>query len=278
MKKAKKEIIIFLSLLIIFSGISYLLISQSEDPNVYDGPVTLLLVYCPLLAAIITKLITDRNIRKLGWKLGEVKYLLLSLAIPVIYGIVVYGFAWVTKIGVVRDHFKIGLGSGLPVSLDFLIFCIFGLLTRAIGAFGEEVGWRGFLTPRLYKLTNMTTASVIIGLIWVIWHIPLILMTNYGGGFSAFKLLIFTTGLVSISFVLTWLRIRSGSLWIGVFMHASNNFFIQNVFDQIFTEEGGKSYFLTEMGIGICICAIVLAFVFWKLRNKLPQPENYSID
>lgn len=278
MEKTKKEILLFLGLLIIFSGLSYIPIWRSTDPNVYNGPVTLLLVYCPFLAAIITKLISDRNIRKLGWKPGKLKYLLLSLAIPVIYGIVVYGFAWVTKIGVVRDHIKIGLGSGLPVSLDFLIFCILGLLTRAIGAFGEEVGWRGFLTPRLYKLTNMTTASIIIGLIWVIWHIPLLIMTSYGGAFSVYKLIIFTIGLVSISFALTWLRIRSGSLWIGVFMHSSNNFFIQNVFDQIFTEKGGTSFFLTETGIGMSISAIVLAYIFWKLRNKLPQPEIYSID
>ena len=183
-----------------------------------------------------------------------------------------------TKIGTVKEQFKIGLGSNLPISVDFLLFCIIGLLLRAIGSFGEEVGWRGFLTPRLYKLTNMTTTSFVIGAIWIIWHIPLMIMTNYGGGFSIFKIVISTISLVSISFMLTWLRIKSGSLWVGLFYHASHNFFIQNVFDQFLIEKGGKSYFLTEMGLGLCVFSIVIAVIFWKLRNKLPQPGDYSID
>ena len=277
MEKTKKEILIFLILLVIFSGFSYLLIYKSTGSDVEDSPVTLLLVYCPFFAAVITRLITERNIKKIGWKFGKSKYLLFSLAVPIIFGIVVYGFAWITNIGIVKGPIKIGIGSGLPKSLDLIIFCIIGLITRSIGAFGEEVGWRGFLTPRLYKLTNMRTTSIVIGIIWLVWHIPLMLMTNYAGGFSILKIVISTFSLVSISFMMTWLRIKSGSLWIGVFYHASHNFFIQNVFDQILTEKGNTSYFLTETGLGLCITSIIIAFVFWRMRNKLPQPEEYKI-
>lgn len=277
MNKTKREILIFLILLLVLSGISYILISQSEAPNVEDSAIALLLVYCPFLAAILTRLITERNISKLGWKFGKVKYLSIALLMPIIYGTVVYGFAWLTNIGIINEEFKIGLGSDLPKGIDLFLFFTLGLLARAIGAFGEEVGWRGFLTPRLYKLFGFKATSILVGLIWIIWHIPLMIMTDYGGELSLPKITLFTIGLISISYMLTWLRIKSGSLWIGVFCHASHNFFIQNVFDQLILENGDKNFFLTEMGLGICITSIIIAFVFWKLRSKLPKPEKYIV-
>ena len=277
MERNKKEILIFFTLLLIFTGIGYILIYQSEDPNVEDSLLTLLLVYSPFFAAILTRLISEGNIKALGWKFGKGKYLFISLLIPIIAGIIVYGFAWISQIGVFNENSNIGLGSDLPKSLDFLIFCILGLFARTIGAFGEEVGWRGFLTPRLYKLTNFTTTSIIIGVIWFIWHIPLLMMTNYGGDISMLKFTFGAISLISISFMLTWMRIKSGSLWIGVFYHASHNFFIQNVFDQVLIEKGDKNFFLTEMGIGLCITSIVIGVIFWKLRNKLPKPEKYLV-
>ena len=277
MEKTKKEIFIFFVLLLIFSGLSYVLIFKSNAPKPEDSSAALLLVYSPFLAAIATRLIYERNIKKLGWKIGKAKYLVISLIIPICYGIVVYGFAWLTKIGIVRENIQI-MGTDSPKGIALIVLCIIGILIRAIGAFGEEVGWRGFLTPRLYKLTNLTTTSFIIGIVWTLWHLPLMIMTDYGDGFSILKLLFSVISLISISFMLTWLRIKSGSLWIGLFYHASHNFFIQDFFDKIFVEKGQTNYFLTEMGIGLCLCSIIIAFVFWKLRNKLQQPEIYSIN
>ena len=170
------------------------------------------------------------------------------------------------------------MGTNSPNGLAMVVLCIVGVAARSIGAFGEEVGWRGFLTPRLYKLTNFTTTSIIIGIIWTIWHLPLMLMTNYGGGFTILKLLFSVISLISISFMLTWLRIKSGSLLVGLFYHASHNFFIQGFFDQVLTEKGGNSFFLTEMGIGLCLCSVIIAFIFWKLRNRLTQSDNYIIN
>ena len=100
MRKTKKEIFIFFVLLIIFSGLSYVLISVSNVPKAEDSSAALLLVYSPFLAALITRLITDRNIKKLG----KVKYLFLAIFIPITYGIIIYGFAWLTKIGVINEH------------------------------------------------------------------------------------------------------------------------------------------------------------------------------
>ena len=250
MNNIKKEIAIFLGLLLTLSVLVYAIMYQSTADNVEDSFIAILLVYCPFLAAILTRLITERNIRKLGWEFGKGKYLIIALLIPILYGTVVYSFAWLTNIGIVNKDFKIGLGSDLPQSIDLFLFFLIGLLVRAIGSFGEEVGWRGFLTPRLYKLTNLKTTSLIVGGIWLVWHIPLMIMTNYGGEFSILKIAVFAIGLMAISYMLTWLRIKSGSLWIGVFCHASHNFFIQNIFDEILVENTSNPIFLTELVLG----------------------------
>jgi uncharacterized protein len=277
MEKTKKEIIVFFVLLLIFSGLSYLLIFKSNVPKPEDSSATFALVYSPFLAAIIVRLIFDGNIKKLGWKFGKIKYLFIALLVPISYGIVIYGIAWLTKVGEIKEQIRI-MRTVSPTGMELIILCVLGILIRSIGAFGEEVGWRGFLTPRLYKLTNLTTTSIIIGIIWTLWHLPLMLMTGYGNDFTIQKLLFSTISLISISFMLTWLRIKSGSLWVGVFYHASHNFFIQGFFDQILVETGQNKYFLTEMGLGLCIISVIIAFIFWKIRNKLQQPEFYNID
>ncbi len=277
MEKIKREIGVFFILLFIFSGISYFLISKSETAKAEDSIAALLLVYSPFLAAIITRLIIDRNIKKLGWKFGKAKYLLLAFIIPIIYGIIIYGFAWLTKIGSVNEQITI-MGTDSPTGFALIVLCLIGLIARSIGAFGEEVGWRGFLTPRLYKLSILTATSIIIGLVWTIWHLPLMILTNYGGDFSILKVLLSCISLISLSFMLTWLRIKSGSLWVGVIYHTSHNFLIQGFFDQILAEKSSTVNFLGEMGAGVSICSIVIAIVFWRLRKKLPQPESYSIN
>ena len=80
-----------------------MLIFKSNVPKPEDSWAALLLVYSPFLAAIATRLISERNIKKSGWKIGHGKYLLISLLIPISYGVAIYGFAWLTKLGEVKN-------------------------------------------------------------------------------------------------------------------------------------------------------------------------------
>jgi len=276
MKKVKNELIVFFTLLIIFSGLSYFLIFISKAPKPEDSSSALALVYSPFFAAIVTRLIFDRNIKQLGWKFGHIKYLGIALMIPIIYGTVIYGISWLINVGEVKEQIYI-LGTTSPKGAQVILLCVIGVLVRSIGAFGEEVGWRGFLTPRLYRITNFTATSIIIGAVWTLWHLPLMIMTDYGNEFSILKLLISAVTLISISFMLTWLRIKSGSLWVGLFYHASHNFFIQDFFDQIFVEIGQNKFVLTEMGLGLCLTSIIIGIIFWNLRKKLEKPDYYNI-
>jgi membrane protease YdiL (CAAX protease family) len=113
--------------------------------------------------------------------------------------------AWVT--------FWAGLGNAFTAAI----------LLNSIFTFGEEFGWRGYLLPRLAPLGGVT-AAVVVGVVWGLWHAPIILLDGYNfpgypiPGVAA--MILFT---VPLSIILAWLRLESRSVWPGVLLHAAIN-------------------------------------------------------
>jgi hypothetical protein len=67
------------------------------------------------------------------------------------------------------------------------------------------------------------------------------------------------------------MRLKSGSLWTGVLLHASHNLFIQSFFDPLTTNTGRTPYITSEFGAGLAVVSLVFAIYFWTRRNELPQ-------
>lgn len=87
---------------------------------------------------------------------------------------------------------------------------------------GEELGWRGYALPRLARLLGLGTASVLLGAIWALWHLPLFFMPGSGSDGQSFPIyLLFVT---AVSVAMAWLYWRTGgSLLLVMLMHASVN-------------------------------------------------------
>jgi hypothetical protein len=75
--------------------------------------------------------------------------------------------------------------------------------------------------------------------------------------------------MTAVSFVFTWLRLRSGSLWTGVWMHASHNRLIQGIFPGLTIFGGAATWFVDEMGGFTALAAIVVALLFWRKSGEL---------
>jgi membrane protease YdiL (CAAX protease family) len=150
---------------------------------------------------------------------------------------------------------------------------VIGAMSRTLG---EEIGWRGFLIPRLVQRIGFTWACLLSGCIWASWHYPGLLFSDYNAGTRpGFALACFSLMVIADSFVLGWLRLKSGSLWPAAVLHASHNLFIQAIFDGMTAPVGRALYITTEFGAGLVLTTAACALYFWTRRNELEDhPKN----
>lgn len=269
-----------------FSSLFYFLIIKSVGTNAADGTYTAALMWCPAVGALLTCKYLGRSVSSLGWQWGKTRYEVVSYLIPLGYSIVGYSIAWLTGIAAINPIQTaaaftrfFGLGPmSRPVGIAaFFLFVAFGVIQNCATTLGEEIGWRGFLVPELAKRYSFTATSIISGVIWALWHVPIIVFGGYNEGTGWIGLAIVSANMIVLSFVLAWLRLKSGSLWTAVILHASHNHFIQWFFDPMSVYTGRSKYILGEFGIEFTIVVGVLAAYFWTRRAEVAQPQQEAV-
>lgn len=267
----RRRIVLFLVLTFALSSIFYFLIIARG--RMEQLPV-LGLMWCPGVAALITLLATRRTQRGIGWGWGETRWQVLSYLGPAGLALAVYGLVWATGIGGLSPQGLIETADGLSESVPVIlaVFVTLGFLQSMVSALGEEIGWRGLLVPDLARITSFTNTALISGAAWAVYHYPLILFADYNSGTPRwYAMLAFTWLVFAASFVFAWLRLRSGSVWTAVILHASHNLFIQAIFDQLTEDRGITRYITTEFGVGLALAYSVAAWICWRKRGELPQ-------
>jgi len=284
-EKTYKGILVFLTLTFVLSSIFYFFIISAGRIRSAGNLYIIGLMQCPGVAALLTCGILKRNISSLGWRWGSTKYQLLSYFIPLIYTSLTYAIVWTLGLGAFGDYhsFVEGIATsfgieGMPSGLVIVLYVTIGMLGWSCSVVvGEEIGWRGFLVPELVKTTTFTKTALISGVIWSVWHYPIILFADYNNGTPWwYGLPCFTVMTVGLSFVYAWLRLKSGSLWTCMFLCASHNLFIQNVFDPLTWDTGVTKYVIGEFGLALAISSVVVALIFWRKRSLLPVPISNS--
>jgi membrane protease YdiL (CAAX protease family) len=276
----RKAIGIFLFFTFALSSIYYFLILHTGKLSAGGGIYVTGLMYCPALSAIITCRILKRKISLLGWQWGNPRYQLWAFLIPLIYSLVAYLIIWLSgwggfyNTGFVKDIAQsFGWGqmpNGVVIVLFFIFTAIYGMVGSLSRALGEEIGWRGFLVPEVAKTASYTKTSLIVGFIWAIWHFPILIFGDYNSGAPAwYGLTCFTVMVVSISFIFTWFRLKSNSLWTGAMLHASHNLFIQRFFTPITIYNNHTKYFIDEFGVVVPVICLITAIYFWSRRGEL---------
>jgi membrane protease YdiL (CAAX protease family) len=89
-------------------------------------------------------------------------------------------------------------------------------------AFGEEYGWRGYLQSELFKIGRIR-GVLLLGIIWGLWHAPVILMGYNYPGYPVAGVFLMTGYTVGLSIVLGYAVLKSGSVILASFLHALNN-------------------------------------------------------
>lgn len=201
--------------------------------------------------------------------------------LPLLYSVPVYLVAWsfvrgsfapaaflktlAATYGLANRPVAGGIGVGLP-----LLFSI-SVVGTLIWALGEEIGWRGFLFPLLHKRYGFPGACWISGLLWAVWHYPGLIWADYNAGTNpVFAITWFTISVIAMAFIMGFLRVRSGSIWPCVLLHATHNTFVQGLFDALTARVGKASYITSEFGAGLALIMSATAWVVLS-RGSLPR-------
>jgi len=91
------------------------------------------------------------------------------------------------------------------------------------GPLGEEIGWRGVLLPQLLRTMSPIAASLMVGVVWYAWHVPMYLTEGKLPG--AFEHLFFLYTCVALSLIYTWFFLKSnGSTLLMIYLHQASNY------------------------------------------------------
>lgn len=282
---SRRAVPIYVAFTVAFSSLFYFLIAKSGHSG---GPLVNYvgcLMWCPGLAALATCKYLGRSFSTLGWNWGKTRYQVICYLIPLAYATVSYAFVWLSGFGgfynqdfVGRISKDLGLGPMPPwltISLYFLFTGTISVIMDLATVLGEEIGWRGFLVPELAKRHGFAATAIISGLIWAFWHYPLLLLGDYHPDTPIwFYLPLFTLLVPAINFVWTWMRLKSGSLWPCVVLHAAHNTFIQRFFDPLTVYNRKTSYVAGEFGLALGLIAILMAVYFWRRRDEVEMKRT----
>jgi uncharacterized protein len=274
------------SFLIITFGITYAIelalilagFRITQVPAMYGQLAVAGVMWVPALATFITvKFITREgfagtNIRFGSWR----PYLISGLVVPGCFA-VIYFLTWLLNLGYPDWEMKAFFGMiasasrtesssmpspGLVLPGLFLLTVVFAPIFNAILGFGEELGWRGYLLPKLMPLGKVR-AYLLLGLVWALWHLPLILIGFTYPEHPFLGFLAFTALLCTFGIYLNELSLRHRSSVLAGWIHGVFNSQKLGVWGQLFPDVnpliGGYA--------GICGIVVWLILGLFEMRH-----------
>jgi membrane protease YdiL (CAAX protease family) len=277
---SRRAVIVYVLYTIALSSVFYLAIGFSNHGGGNWVDYTGCLMWCPALGAFLACKHLGRRVSTIAWQWGNPKYHIACYLIPLAYGTIMYVIIWVTGLGrfpnkpfvdLVNKDFGYGeIRPALSIPLYFAFTATIAVIKDFATVLGEEIGWRGFLVPELAKEHGFIPTALISGIIWALWHYPILLFGDYRPPTPVwFYLPVITVNVTLANFLWSWMRLRSGSIWPCVILHAAHNTFIQRFFDPLTVHTRITWYISSEFGIGLLIIAIVLAAYFSSRRSEV---------
>jgi CAAX protease family protein len=186
----------------------------------------LLTLVGPTLAAFLMTAVTQGRVgivqllrRYVLWRVGIRWYLVVLLGVPALLLL-----PFLTQSDVFSAFRLPGLAFLLGYLIVYLLTLVFG------GPLGEEGGWRGFALPRMEQRSGPLLGTLLLGVLWGLWHLPLFLLVpGYNGAGTGFigiliPFVAFVIMVIAYSVVFTWVFNNTcGSILLAILLHASIN-------------------------------------------------------
>lgn len=218
-----------------------------------SSPIFVVAVAAPTISATVITYIRSRwpGLRRLyaqivQWRFGLEWYALVLIGIP--------------AVGYLISRLT-GGQPGVDLSTPQLVL-IFLLGQLILGPLGEELGWRGFALPRLLRRFSPLAASLILGAIWGVWHLPSFFVSSLVQ--SSLAIPVFLFGALCMSVLATWLYLHtSGSVLITVLFHLMFNASL-NAFGVSFT------WFTFAMAVSAVLVVVLDRGLGWLRPAAVP--------
>lgn len=225
--------------------------------NVAEG---LILALSPLVAVLVMMLaVTREGHRREGWRSCGLRRprrsdVALAVVVPTAISLVAFGGAVL-----------LGQAELRRPPADWWSILLVMVATGMVLAFAEEIGWRGYLQPRLDWLGSRRS-TLVVGAVWTVWHLPYILLTPYyhADGNRPVVLALFTASVVAFSFVFGSLRRASDSVWPAVVAHCAHNVSFALIADSFISTDHPvvvNEYLAGDTGLLVALGAAVAAAV-----------------
>ncbi len=286
-----RRIVLFLALAFGIAWLTGLIIyltgGLTNSPQIGPG-ISLALIllaapymWAPAAAHILTRLLTHEGWKDVGlrphfrrgwpyWLMGWVLPALMTIAGAVVFFLVFPGYfdpslARVQQM-MAGSASLAGRSPWIIVVVETLTGVLVSPIVNSLATFGEEFGWRAYLLPKLMPL-GWRKAMLLIGLIWGVWHWPVIFMGyEYGFSYPGFPWLgplLFIWITFCFGVFLAWITLRAGSVWPAVIGHAAINGIAALA---VLTTTGSPNPLLGPLPVGIigslgyAIVALILFF------------------
>jgi membrane protease YdiL (CAAX protease family) len=211
----------------------------------------------PAASAFIVTGVTEGKVgvvrllrRCVRWRVGVQWYLFILIGIPII---VLLGAIVVPGAAAAFNPVVAPLLAAYP--LAFVVTFFLG------GPLGEEPGWRGFALPRLQSRMGPLRGSVILGVLWALWHFPLF-WSGVWTPPTIPNMIMFIVMITALTIIMSWVFNHArGSVLITMLMHASFNTFANKIAAPLFPAPILNEYGLLPVTIGFTVTALVLIVV-----------------
>lgn len=268
-EKNLKSIVFFLIAVMVISALfDYPIFTKRPFSDGGWGLYTVMWV--PALCAVLANLLFKLPMKTFGYsRFGSLRYYILAVMIPLLVMGVPCISLW--GLGLADVHIK-----GVPWSHQPGWF-----LKSYFFVIGEEIGWRGFLQPRIRAFLSLRTTALVVGIAWTAWHIPAIAYGCAPYTESSiplwFGLSTFLVGTVALSYIMGWIWEATGSLWVVVLIHASSNR-INSSFSEIFVGKGSwfGNYFVNDQSAIEAIFLVLVAIFLAMVLSRKQFRRDYS--
>jgi len=224
----------------------------------------------PALAALIMTAVTEGGPGVRLWLLRFVRvrvgvqWYLIALLLPLL--VLLVSRLPLLGISLVSRLFSAQGGSG------FAIYVVSVIISLVIGSpLGEEPGWRGFALHRLEQHMGALRGSLVLGVLWACWHLPLALFSVWGlqyqvGGFFL-PFLLFILTVISYTIVMTWVFNNTrGSIFIAILFHAAVDTSAQGFLILLYPELAkAASSSSAQLTSAVVILVLALSLVPWAI-------------